>query len=144
MLWGYLDESGEHVGNRLIRLTVAGCMASFETWQQFGEKWNAILSAHNIPALHMKQLASRKAGRGNPYQGWTQKKKIIPNLRSISTMEPSSCIPLQAADLFAYEFSHCKDWSDLASLRRPLKMLRASDASFLVNQNFNQSSMSGL
>ena len=61
---------------------------------------------------------------------------VMPNLGSVSIMEAGKCAPLQAADLFAYEFSHCQNWHDIANLSPSLRKLRSGTASFMVSTQY--------
>jgi hypothetical protein len=54
MLWAYFDESGEHdVNGQLIKLTLGGSLATYETWGMLSEKWNKILKEFGIEMFHM-------------------------------------------------------------------------------------------
>jgi hypothetical protein len=52
MLYGFFDESGEHRAGRLIRLTIGGGLAAFDTWQALEKDWTKILANHNIETFH--------------------------------------------------------------------------------------------
>lgn len=221
MLWGYFDESGEHdATGKLMRLTVAGCVAPLEAWQQFEQEWQAVLKRNGLATFHMVEHASRKHGLKSPYKGTTLKQRnailkdlvsvmerrihffvgakirhdqtetkskntyaagivkmitqaclasrlyrnedvalvfaahpevaeeamwrygrqiqiAIPNLNSMTVKKSADCAQLQAADLFAYEFSHCNNWNEINNLSQSLRTLRSGEASFFVDQNFH-------
>jgi len=79
MLWGFFDESGEHesadapaeVRGKLKRLTLAGCWASFENWQQFSLEWAAALEDAGVFMFHM---ADFEADQGE-FAGWRDTKR---------------------------------------------------------------------
>lgn len=73
MLWGYIDESGEHhkKSGQLKRLTLAGCIAPLKNWQDFDSEWGALLARVGIADVHMHELSSRKIGFKSPYRKWT-------------------------------------------------------------------------
>lgn len=55
MLYGFVDESGEHDagnGNRLVRLTVGGALASFQTWEALSLEWAEMNERHNRLMFH--------------------------------------------------------------------------------------------
>jgi hypothetical protein len=53
MLYGFFDESGEHAASgHLIRLTIGGALAKFETWQALMKDWIAMLGSHHITMFH--------------------------------------------------------------------------------------------
>ncbi len=53
MLYGFFDESGEHdAADRLIRLTIGGGLATFDTWQALTKDWVTVLANHGIETFH--------------------------------------------------------------------------------------------
>jgi hypothetical protein len=52
MLYGFFDESGEHADGRLIRLTIGGGLATFDTWQALTKNWIEVLANQNIKTFH--------------------------------------------------------------------------------------------
>ena len=53
MLYGHFDESGEHAaGGQLVRLTIGGALATFETWQALNADWAKILANHFVETFH--------------------------------------------------------------------------------------------
>lgn len=56
----------------------------------------------------------------------------IPNLRSCTVGRPIDLPPLQAADLFAFEYSHCKQWDNPFVWRYPFKRLRSTNPKCFV------------
>ena len=58
-LWAFFDESGEHhsseAGGGLKRLTIGGCIASFETWESLSLEWASALEAMGLEMFHMKE-----------------------------------------------------------------------------------------
>jgi hypothetical protein len=71
MFWAYFDESGLHApqvnGGGLRKLTVAGCIADEEAWNQLSVDWSAALSMWGLPVFHMVDFENRVA----PYNKWT-------------------------------------------------------------------------
>jgi hypothetical protein len=62
MLYGLFDESGEHKKDgRLIRLSIGGALATFDTWQAFTKDWIAILHNHHIETFHATEDKSNVA-----------------------------------------------------------------------------------
>jgi hypothetical protein len=82
MLWGFFDESGEHdrQTGELVRLTLGGCWASFEQWEDFVLKWAATLEAAGIHVFHMTDF---EADRGE-FKGWQERpddrRRLLNNL----------------------------------------------------------------
>jgi hypothetical protein len=73
MLWLYLDESGDHdrsTGN-LIRLALAGGMASFEAWEALSIEWADILGRFEIPMFHMADFEARQG----PFKDWDNQRR---------------------------------------------------------------------
>jgi hypothetical protein len=64
----YLDESGDHdrKTGKLIRLALAGGIASFGAWESLSIEWGATLSRFEIPMFHMADFEARRP----PFQGW--------------------------------------------------------------------------
>jgi hypothetical protein len=75
MLWGFFDESGWHAprdkGGGLLKLTVGGCLASFDSWECLSMAWASALEAIGIRCFHMKDFEARKS----PYAGWGRKQR---------------------------------------------------------------------
>jgi hypothetical protein len=68
MLWAYFDESGWHAPNGSLRkLTLGGCIASFESWERLSQRWSSALKMMNLPCFHMAHFEARKS----PYSDWT-------------------------------------------------------------------------
>ncbi len=53
MVWGYHDESGEYVDGKLVNMTVGGCYASLDKWQEFDRDWAKALEAEGLEWFHM-------------------------------------------------------------------------------------------
>jgi hypothetical protein len=69
MLWAYFDESGWHPnGGALAKLTVGGCIASFETWEALSLNWASAIENMGIPYFHMTDFEARQ----RPYENWTR------------------------------------------------------------------------
>jgi hypothetical protein len=73
MLWCFFDESGEfakgaHGKRSLARLTIGGCVATYESWEIFSMKWAQILASIGLPMFHMADFESRIP---SPYADWT-------------------------------------------------------------------------
>lgn len=72
MLWAYFDESGwrapRDAGGRLKKLTVGGCIASFESWECLSLHWSSALTAMKLPYFHMADFKSKQS----PYDHWTK------------------------------------------------------------------------
>jgi hypothetical protein len=71
MLWVFLDESGEHAlqaeGGGLKKLTVGGCIASFEAWESLSVDWSDAIAKMGIPMFHMADFEARR----KPFEDWT-------------------------------------------------------------------------
>lgn len=52
-MWVYFDESGEYEQHRLVNMTVAGCIATFEAWQAFDPLWKKALDDEGVDCFHM-------------------------------------------------------------------------------------------
>jgi Protein of unknown function (DUF3800) len=62
MLQGFFDESFHHVqgrDQRLLQLTIGGCIASIETWNEFQSDWQAFLDHHAVVSFHRNLYANR-------------------------------------------------------------------------------------
>lgn len=73
MLWLYFDESGDHdreTGN-LVRLCLAGGLASFEAWEMFSMEWGETLSCFQIPMFHMADFEARQG----PFSDWNNDRR---------------------------------------------------------------------
>jgi hypothetical protein len=55
-------------GGRLKKLTVAGCIASFESWECLSLYWSSALTAMKLPYFHMADFEARRP----PYNDWTE------------------------------------------------------------------------
>ena len=62
----YFDESG---GLDHGFIAVCGWLASVERWQRFEKEWKLLLSFHDVPYFHMKELAHFNG----PYEKWLGK-----------------------------------------------------------------------
>ncbi len=75
MLWAFFDESGWHAksaqGGGLKKLTVGGCIATFESWEGLSLEWSAALATMNLPCFHMTDFEARKP----PYDIWTDQQR---------------------------------------------------------------------
>jgi hypothetical protein len=58
VLTGYFDESGEHEGDQLKRLTLGGFFAPWPAIEQLTTQWRAALDDEAISEFHMKEFAS--------------------------------------------------------------------------------------
>jgi Protein of unknown function (DUF3800) len=58
MIWAYFDESGEHDGEtgQLRNLTIAGGVASCNSWAKLSLEWNNALVAEGLESFHMKDF----------------------------------------------------------------------------------------
>ena len=69
MLYGFFDESGQHdAGGHLIRLTIGGALASFDTWQAFEKDWTRILANHNLAMFHATDNSRNEALMQDAYR----------------------------------------------------------------------------
>jgi hypothetical protein len=67
MIWVYIDESGEHdPSGRLHRLTLGGCIAPYENWEQLTPLWQDALDRVCVSVFHMTEF---EADRGE-FKGW--------------------------------------------------------------------------
>jgi hypothetical protein len=67
-LWAYFDESGLHSdGGKLSKLTIGGCIASFEAWEGLSASWASAIAGIGIPEFHMTDFEARVP----PYKDWT-------------------------------------------------------------------------
>jgi hypothetical protein len=75
MLWAFFDESGWHAsreeGGRLKKLTVGGCIASFDSWECLSLEWSSALAAMNLPCFHMADFENRQPPH-DPAEGQTK------------------------------------------------------------------------
>jgi Protein of unknown function (DUF3800) len=84
MLWAYFDESGEYQSDgTLRRLTLGGCIASFDNWQAFNQKWRSELDDEGIQVFHMADFEAREGEF--PRREWNEprRRKLLGNLLSI-------------------------------------------------------------
>jgi hypothetical protein len=58
LLTGYFDESGEHEGTELRRLTLGGFFAPWSEIQRLTDRWRIALKAESWGEFHMKEFAS--------------------------------------------------------------------------------------
>ena len=61
MLQGFFDESGHHArgrDQRLLQLTIGGCIAPVDTWESFAKEWKALLDRHAISWFHRNDYAN--------------------------------------------------------------------------------------
>lgn len=56
MLTAYFDESGTHLGSKVI--VVAGYLASDEQWLKFKDEWSQVFSDYEIDYFHMTDFES--------------------------------------------------------------------------------------
>lgn len=71
MLYAYADESGHAADPRCDHVGLAGLIASEDAWQQFRERWIAILRTGSVQALHMRELAHRRG----EFHGWSESQR---------------------------------------------------------------------
>jgi len=73
MLVGYFDESGEHDNQTgsTVRLTLAGCLAKPETWEEFSAEWSGVLKAEDLRMFHMVDFESRR----NEFKDWQRPRR---------------------------------------------------------------------
>lgn len=83
MLWAYFDESGEYQDGTLKRLTLGGCIASFENWQAFDQRWRAALDDEGVNVFHMADFEAREGEF--PRSDWeeSRRRKLLGNLLGI-------------------------------------------------------------
>jgi hypothetical protein len=91
MLWAFFDESGWHpTGGKLAKLTVAGCIASFETWEVLSMNWADAIAKMGIGCFHMTDFEARVS----PYESWTdteRKSRLNSLLNIIGEAKPACC-----------------------------------------------------
>jgi hypothetical protein len=98
MFWAFFDESGWHarrdLGGRLLKLTVGGCLGSFESWEGFALEWASALEAMGLSHFHMADFEARQP----PYDKWTadQRKDRLNALLGI----------LASKDRYAYSYTN--------------------------------------
>jgi hypothetical protein len=70
MVWGFFDESGWHAksSGKLLKLTVGGCFATFESWECLSAEWASAITAMGISCFHMADFQARRP----PYNTWTE------------------------------------------------------------------------
>ena len=87
MLWGMFDESYEHdrVTGHATRVTMGGCVGSFEAWQCFTLDWAKALEMVGIEMFHM---ADFEANQGE-FRGWgddqPKRRRLLAHLLDILT-----------------------------------------------------------
>src|ERR1700747_1622376 len=59
---GYFDDSRKED----YVLVLAGLIGDADQWEHFENKWSYLLSRHNVPYLHMKEMGSTKG----PFAKW--------------------------------------------------------------------------
>jgi hypothetical protein len=93
-LWAFFDESGWHpTGAGLKKLTVGGCIASFEAWESLTLDWSNALKKMGIPMFHMTDF-EKKNPPIPPYDDWTKQQRIDrlnALLEIIGTAKPWCC-----------------------------------------------------
>ena len=93
-LWAYFDESGWHAprdeGGRLRKLTVGGCISTFESWECFSLEWADAIAKMDLPYFHMADFEARKRP---PYNTWTddQRKNRLNALLNILGSKERHC-----------------------------------------------------
>jgi hypothetical protein len=91
MLWAFFDESGWHPDNgKLAKLTVGGCIASYEAWQSLMLDWPGAIAGMGIDCFHMTDFEARVP----PYKAWTdqqRKDRLNVLLDIIGTVKPACC-----------------------------------------------------
>ena len=65
----YLDESGRAGHTEFVG--IAGVDAEDAEWAAFDSNWNAALSRHGAPYLHMREFAHF----GGPFKRWTEEQR---------------------------------------------------------------------
>jgi hypothetical protein len=62
MLWAYFDESGDHdrSSGHLINLTLAGGIATCESWVKFSQDWGNALADEDVGCFHMTDFENYK------------------------------------------------------------------------------------
>jgi hypothetical protein len=84
MLWAYFDESGEYQSDgTLRRLTLGGCIASFENWQSFNQKWRAALDDEGVDVFRMVDFENREGEFPRCDWGEPRRRKLLGNLLGI-------------------------------------------------------------
>ena len=88
-LWAYFDESGWHPnGGKLAKLTVGGCIASFEDWETLSAYWADAIAEMGIDCFHMTDFEARRP----PYNKWTEaerKSRLNSLLNIIGQIKPT-------------------------------------------------------
>ncbi|MGA7789971.1 MAG: hypothetical protein WCA56_17615 [Xanthobacteraceae bacterium] len=88
-LWAYFDESGWHPGGgALAKLTVGGCISSFEEWDRLEGYWADAIAEMGIDCFHMTDFEARVP----PYDKWTEaerKKRLNTLLNIIGQIKPA-------------------------------------------------------
>jgi hypothetical protein len=94
MLWAFFDESGWHpTGGELVKLTVGGCIASFENWQALSLDWSDAIKRMDIDMFHMTDFEKTKPPI-HPFDTWTaqqRKDRLNTLLGIIGTAKPFCC-----------------------------------------------------
>jgi hypothetical protein len=90
-LWAMFDESGWHpTKGPLAKLTVAGCIASFDDWEALSLDWSDAIAKMGISCFHMTDFEARRY----PYDGWTnaqRKDRLNSLLNIIGGIGPHCC-----------------------------------------------------
>ncbi len=91
-LWAYFDESGIHRSDgKLAKLTVGGCIASFEAREGLSMYWADAIAKMGIEYFHMSDFEARK---GRPYDTWAnhqREERLNILLNIIGTAKPACC-----------------------------------------------------
>ena len=68
MMYGFFDESGVHAtkGDRLLKLSVGGCLAPDNKWAALSTDWSIALQQMDILVFHMAAFESRR----RPFHLW--------------------------------------------------------------------------
>ncbi len=74
MLTAYFDESESNSPNAPRVHTETGYIATVDKWQEFSEKWQALLDDQNLPPFSMKQFANL---HDKIFGNWGEKRKRL-------------------------------------------------------------------
>src|SRR5665213_145108 len=88
MVWAYYDESGEYDGaDKLINLSMGGCISTTEKWKVFTPLWSEALAKEGLDHFHMSDF---EAWAGvfnfllpNGERDWEKHKRILNSLLEI-------------------------------------------------------------
>jgi hypothetical protein len=59
-------------------------------------------------------------------------KERLPSIELAMMGNPNNLVPLQAADLFAYEVSHCSNWNDVSKMPPGIRQLKINGRTMFV------------